>query len=209
MSERWAAQRRYQERNKHPCACGALIHKTSQRCKACDRRWRVEEMSNRPVRLRHGFAKRVKGKQRPEYYIWASLIQRCTNPSAQQYENYGGRGIRVCVRWRVFENFLADMGPRPRGEHPSGRAQFTIDRKNNNGNYTPKNCVWATYKEQGTHRTTSHVVRFRGERMTLQQWSEKLCIRYKTLHNRLVKLGWSAERALTEAVRPKRDCEPR
>lgn len=77
--------------------------------------------------------------------IWSGMIQRCTNPNTSSWHRYGGRGIEVCPRWREYANFLADMGERPPG--------MTIDRfPNNDGNYEPGNCRWATCKQQQQNR---------------------------------------------------------
>lgn len=78
------------------------------------------------------------------YHSWDAMMQRCTNPKSTKWPYYGAQGIRVCARWRKFENFLADMGPRPSG--------MTIERINNRGNYTPKNCKWATMLEQSRNK---------------------------------------------------------
>jgi hypothetical protein len=80
----------------------------------------------------------------PTYQAWANMLQRCTNPMAAGYQNYGGRGITVCARWFDFVNFYLDMGERPEG--------LTLDRINNDGDYKPSNCRWATRSEQQMNR---------------------------------------------------------
>jgi hypothetical protein len=78
------------------------------------------------------------------YYIWAAMLQRCTNPRNKDWKLYGGRGITVCERWLSFSNFLADMGEKPDG--------LSVDRINVDGNYEPDNCRWATAHEQAHNK---------------------------------------------------------
>lgn len=193
---------RYVEKNKHPCAdCPARVCKGSVRCKRCSRLLKSRQLHEKPLRFRHGYAKRdAAGRLRPEYYIWMSMKARCMNPKAQEYENYGGRGITVCARWLGklgFDNFLADMGDRPAGKMPSGRTLYTIDRKNNNGPYSPQNCCWATYAEQGNRRTTSRLLTHGGRTMTMSEWAREIGVDVRVIHNRLGRAGWTVERALT------------
>src|SRR5208283_1726946 len=90
---------------------------------------------------------RFRGLRSPTHLVWSAMWQRCTNPDNPKWQEYGGRGITVCERWKEFKNFLEDMGPRPAGMQGK-RALYSIERMDNDGNYEPGNCKWATAKEQ-------------------------------------------------------------
>jgi len=117
------------------------------------------------------------------------MIHRCENPAVWNFHLYGGRGIKVCARWRgSLANFIADMGPRPSRFH-------TLDRIDANGDYEKGNCRWATAEEQARNRRSNRLVTFRGSRMTLAEACELTGVKYETAKKRL-KSGWDTERAL-------------
>lgn len=94
-----------------------------------------------------------KRSRTPIYRVWATMLQRCNNPKNANYKYYGGRNIKVCSRWLIFENFLKDMGERPKGT--------SIDRINNNGNYEPGNCRWSNASKQMKNRRPNWLTRKR------------------------------------------------
>ncbi|KKM98525.1 hypothetical protein LCGC14_1157150 [marine sediment metagenome] len=125
------------------------------------------------------------------YGIWNSMKQRCLNINDSAYKYYGGRGINVCERWMKFENFIKDMGERPE--------DLTLERKNNNGDYTPRNCKWATRKEQNNNNRSNRILKYNGLSLTIAQWADKLKIKPNTLNNRVFR-EWSTERSLAQKI---------
>ena len=129
-----------------------------------------------------------------EYAIWSLMKQRCLNPSDRAYGYYGGRGIRVCDRWlHSFAAFLADMGRRPSKTH-------SIDRIDNDGNYDPGNCRWATWKQQHRNRRNNRLLTHDGQTLCVTEWSEVTGINAKVIFGRIYD-GWSVEDTLTRPVR--------
>jgi len=128
-------------------------------------------------------------KHKRTYSSWAEMRRRCLNPNHRKYHRYGGRGIKISKRWDSFRNFLKDMGERPDGT--------TLDRyPDNNGNYEPGNCRWATPKQQGSNTSACRKIVVGGKQFqTLKELAESLGIKRLTLHMRL-KRGMPLEKAL-------------
>lgn len=127
----------------------------------------------------------------PEYAVWKAAKNRCHNPKSQGFARYGERGIRMCDQWRNnFAMFIADMGRRPSPNH-------SLERKDNNGPYSPENCIWATLAEQSVNKRSNARITFRGETLTKSQWAARVGISTRALDERL-RLGWPLEEALTK-----------
>jgi hypothetical protein len=130
------------------------------------------------------------------YNSWCKMKSRCLKENDPSYSRYGGRGITICDRWLSFENFYKDMY----SDWLSHSKQFTntsIDRIDNDGNYSKENCRWATNKVQCNNRRSNRVISHNGVSLNLRQWSERLGIKPTTITQRLDAYGWSVNRALT------------
>lgn len=130
--------------------------------------------------------------QKSEYKIWHNMRDRCSNPNSVKYENYGGKGIRVCDRWvNSFENFLNDMGPRPSMDH-------SVDRfPDKNGDYSPDNCRWGTKIEQANNKNNNLIIKYMGQDKTLAEWIRLLNLDYNLVNKRISQGKWTADRAFT------------
>jgi hypothetical protein len=147
-------------------------------------------------RERASAANKTHGKSRtPEYNTWSLVIGRCENPHNACFSYYGGRGIKMCRRWRhSFETFLADMGPRPSSVH-------TLDRINNDGDYEPQNCRWATRTQQSRNQRNNHLIEFKGRLAPVAELAAEQGLSPDLVYDRL-KAKWSAHKALTTPPRP-------
>ena len=141
---------------------------------------------------------RKHGKTRTsEYNIWSSMIARCTNRKCHAYHRYGGRGITVCERWRTsFINFFSDMGPRP-------SLKYTLDRfPDNDGNYEPGNCRWATMKEQQRNRGNNHLITINGQTKCLNEWAEIVGLHRTAIERRIKKGMNEIDAVMKPNIRP-------
>lgn len=154
-------------RNGKVLSCGCLVRE------ACSLRMR-----------KHGLSDAI-----PEYAIWRDMRNRCQNPRHHAYARYGGRGITVCREWGAFERFFADIGRRPSTSH-------SLDRIDNNGNYEPKNCRWATKREQSGNTGRVILLTYQGVTTNIAEWARRTGIAHYLIRWR-VQQGWPIDRVLT------------
>lgn len=144
---------------------------------------------------RHGNQKR-KGcvqEHHPLYSRWVAMIARCENPNNHNYQRYGGRGIRVCRRWRSnFWNFVDDMGLPPKGH--------TLDRRDNNKGYSKQNCRWADHDTQNANKADNVSITHKGVTKTITEWAKFLGIDRRKIYSRL-NIGWTPLEAIEKRPR--------
>lgn len=133
--------------------------------------------------------------QHAEYQTWSGMTQRCYNPNDANYLNYGGRGITVCDKWRhSFEAFYADVGPKP-------FQNYSLDRIDNNGNYSPENVRWASPKEQAANRRISYspeyLITYNGVTKNMKDWATSIGLKHGRCLVYRLRRGWSLDDAFT------------
>ncbi len=152
----------------------------------------VAPPSGTTCRIRHGYAR--KGNLRREWRIWTGLKDRCCNQRHSSYSDYGGRGVRLCERWRTgFVYFLQDMG-----DCPAEDSQ--IDRINGSGDYEPGNCRWVSPSDNCNNRCNNRLLTYQGETLTATQWARRKGVDAGLIYDRLDR-QWSVERVLSQPAR--------
>ena len=126
------------------------------------------------------------------YYVWKAIKKRCENPNDTAYKNYGGRGIKVCDEWK--NDFTSFYNWSIKNGYKEG---LSIDRIDNNGNYEPLNCRWATRIEQGRNTRKNRFIEYNGEKHCISEWSSLLGIKQRKIYDRLKK-GWSIEKVFSK-----------
>ena len=145
--------------------------------------------SSNSTSYRHGHSRRSGWSK--TYAVWHAMLQRCYSKNDKSYKYYGGRGIKVCDRWRNFVNFLEDMGEAP--------PKLSIERKDHNGDYEPKNCEWVTHTMQMRNRRNTVKLTFKGETKPLAEWAEIIGINYACLYKRYIS-GYPDDKIITMKV---------
>jgi len=129
----------------------------------------------------------------PEHQAWRAMRHRCMSPRNTNWLNYGGRGITVCPEWTSFERFYSDMGPRPSPQH-------SLDRRDNNGPYSPENCRWVLAETQMRNRRSNSLLTYNRVTHTITEWAARLATTVPTIRGRLAR-GWSIEDTLATPVK--------
>ena len=142
------------------------------------------ESDSRGSRYRHGLS------NSPEHKVWMGMMDRCSNPKSTFFSFYGGRGIKVCERWKRFEDFLSDMGPRPSLRH-------SIDRIDNDGDYEPGNCKWATATEQANNTSRNVLITIGSQTKTMSQWCKETGVDPDLASQRIIRDKWAPGDAVT------------
>lgn len=178
------------------CECGKLARVRASLLKSGDTTscgcWHRKRAAE--AKRKHGYCPH--GNPTKTYVVWQRMRARCERKTAAGFADYGGRGIQVCERWcgtEGFANFLADMGERPAGK--------SLDRINNHGNYEPGNVRWATAIEQANNKRNNVRLTLHGKTKTLPEWCREKQLNVDVVRQRLGKLKWTVERALTVPVR--------
>ena len=149
---------------------------------------RLFQTSNMKLSKQPDVRWKINGKVRREYRTWSNMKSRCLNPKNGRYHDYGGRGITICPRWLRFANFITDMGICPKG--------MTLDRIDNDGNYEPGNCRWATWIEQARNSRKNIWATIRGETKIFSEWCALFGISKSTASARL-RRGWTKRMTFT------------
>ena len=167
------------------CDCGTELVRKGGQLRYAEKKG-VLQSCQRCGAVRHGYT------NTPEHRAWINMHDRCRRPENHAYARYGGRGVRVCQRWDSFENFLADIGKRPSAKH-------SLDRIDNNGDYTPENCRWTTSKVQNRNRTGNKLLTHNGQTMSVSAWAEQTGVPRGAIYMRL-RSGWTVADAISTPI---------
>lgn len=170
------------------CDCGKTVYRTGLCLGRAIRNEAKSSCGCQPPAKTHGLSMTHKKL----HWVWVAMKQRCDNPSNKDFACYGGRGIKVCREWYEFENFY--NWAKSTGYHDG----VTIERRDVNSGYSPENCTWIVNERQADNRQNSIQFCYNGENLTIRQIADLTGLNYLTLRSRLLRYGWTLERAITE-----------